>query len=134
MGGQAADSLSLVGSGRSGLRLALGREEWSVSEAETGSPAEIKQFRQRQIPRTVILGATAESRPLLEESYLRILAVFEPYAGSPAISSAAGGPCPTVKAVPRCLMEPPDCRTLKWGIGRNAGGKSGSIFSLSNQR
>jgi glutathione S-transferase len=56
-------------------------EEWSVSEAETGSPEEIEQFRQRQISRMVILGATAENKPLLEESYLRILAAFEPHVG-----------------------------------------------------
>ena len=56
-------------------------EEWSVSEAETGSAEEIDQFRQRQISRMVILGATSENRPLLEESYLRILAAFEPHVG-----------------------------------------------------
>jgi glutathione S-transferase len=56
-------------------------EEWSVSEAETGSAEEIEQFRQRQISRMVILGATAENKPLLEESYLRILAAFEPHVG-----------------------------------------------------
>ena len=38
-------------------------------------------FRQRQISRMVILGATAENKPLLEESYLRILAAFEPHVG-----------------------------------------------------
>src|SRR6266480_1784762 len=43
-------------------------EEWSVSEAETGSPEEIKQFRQRQISRMVILGATAENKPRLEDA------------------------------------------------------------------
>ena len=52
-----------------------------MSDAETGSPAEIEQFRQRQISRMVILGATAENTPLLEESYLRILAAFEPHVG-----------------------------------------------------
>ncbi len=56
-------------------------EEWSVSEAATGSTEEIEQFRQRQISRMVILGATAENKPLLEESYIRILAAFEPYVG-----------------------------------------------------
>ena len=56
-------------------------EEWSVSEAATGSAEEIEQFRQRQISRMVILGATAENRPLLEESYRRILAAFEPHVG-----------------------------------------------------
>ena len=30
------------------------------------------------------------------------------------VGTKTGGPCPTVKAVPRCLMKPPDCRTLKW--------------------
>jgi glutathione S-transferase len=56
-------------------------EEWSTSEAETGSLEEIEQFRQRQISRMAILGATAENRPLLEESYRRILAAFEPHVG-----------------------------------------------------
>jgi glutathione S-transferase len=56
-------------------------EEWSVSEAATGSAEEIEQFRHRQISRMVILGATAENRPLLEESYLRALAAFEPHIG-----------------------------------------------------
>lgn len=56
-------------------------EEWSVSEASTGSAEEIEQFRQRQISRMSILGATAENRPLLEESYRRILAAFEPHIG-----------------------------------------------------
>jgi glutathione S-transferase len=56
-------------------------EEWSVSDAVTGSAEEIEQFRQRQISRMIILGATAENRPLLEESYRRILAAFEPHVG-----------------------------------------------------
>lgn len=56
-------------------------EEWSVSDAETGSAEEIEQFRLRQISRMVILGATAENKPLLEESYRRILAAFEPHVG-----------------------------------------------------
>jgi glutathione S-transferase len=56
-------------------------EEWSVSDAATGSAEEIGQFRRRQISRMVILGATAENRPLLEESYRRILAAFEPHVG-----------------------------------------------------
>ena len=56
-------------------------EEWSVSDAVTGSAEEIEQFRQRQISRMIILGATAENRPLLEESYRRILSAFEPNIG-----------------------------------------------------
>jgi glutathione S-transferase len=56
-------------------------EEWSTSDAEAGSPEEIAEFRQRQISRMVILGATAENKPLLEESYRRILAAFEPHVG-----------------------------------------------------
>jgi glutathione S-transferase len=56
-------------------------EEWSTSEAETGSAQEIEEFRQRQISRMAILGATAENKPLLEESYRRILAAFEPHVG-----------------------------------------------------
>lgn len=56
-------------------------EEWSTSDAQTGSPGEIEQFRLRQISRMPILGATAENKPLLEESYRRILAAFEPHVG-----------------------------------------------------
>jgi glutathione S-transferase len=56
-------------------------EEWSTSEAATGSPEEIDEFRRRQIARMPILGATAENKPLLEESYRRILAAFEPHVG-----------------------------------------------------
>jgi hypothetical protein len=56
-------------------------EEWSTSDAEAGSREEIEQFRQRQISRMTILGATPENKPLLEESYRRILAAFEPHVG-----------------------------------------------------
>jgi len=56
-------------------------EEWSVSDAEAGSAEEIEHFRKRQISRMPILGATAENKPLLEESYHRILAAFEPHVG-----------------------------------------------------
>jgi glutathione S-transferase len=56
-------------------------EEWSTSDAATGSPEEIDEFRRRQISRMPILGATAENKPLLEESYHRILAAFEPHVG-----------------------------------------------------
>ena len=56
-------------------------QEWSVSSAETGSAEEIEQFRLRQISRMSILGATAENKPLLEESYHRMLAAFEPGVG-----------------------------------------------------
>ena len=56
-------------------------EEWSVSDAEPGSTEEIEHFRQRQVSRMSILGATAENRRLLEESYRRILAAFEPHIG-----------------------------------------------------
>src|SRR5262249_57104912 len=45
------------------------------------SPGEIEQCRQRQISRMPIRGATAENRPLLEESYRRMLAAFEPHVG-----------------------------------------------------
>jgi hypothetical protein len=54
-------------------------EEWSTSEAETGSRDEVEEFRRRQISRMPILGATDENRPLLEESYRRMLAAFEPH-------------------------------------------------------
>ena len=56
-------------------------EEWSVSDAAAGSVEEIEHFRKRQISRMPILGATAENKPLLEESYHRILAAFEPHVG-----------------------------------------------------
>src|SRR5215213_4950676 len=56
-------------------------EEWSVSEAKPGSPEEIEDFRRRQISRMAILGATAENKPLLEQSYRRILGAFEPHVG-----------------------------------------------------
>jgi glutathione S-transferase len=56
-------------------------EEWSVSSEEAGSAEEIEQFRLRQISRMSILGATAENKPLLEESYRRILRAFEPNVG-----------------------------------------------------
>src|SRR6202790_405269 len=56
-------------------------EEWSVSEAATGSPEEIEHFRQRQISRMPVLGATAENKLLLEQSYHKILAAFEPHVG-----------------------------------------------------
>src|SRR6202022_1158583 len=42
---------------------------------------EVKQFRRRQISPMPILGATAENKPLLEESYHRILEAFEPHVG-----------------------------------------------------
>jgi glutathione S-transferase len=56
-------------------------EEWSTSDAEAGSAEEIEQFRRRQISRMTILGATAENELLLEVSYHRILAAFEPHVG-----------------------------------------------------
>jgi glutathione S-transferase len=56
-------------------------EEWSTSETAIGSSEEIDEFRRRQISRMPILGATAENKPLLEESYFRILAAFEPHVG-----------------------------------------------------
>jgi glutathione S-transferase len=56
-------------------------EEWSTSEAESGSAEEVEQFRRRQISRMPILGATAENKPLLEASYHRILTAFEPHVG-----------------------------------------------------
>jgi len=56
-------------------------EEWSVSEAPPGSAEEIESFRQRQVSRMTILGATAANRPLIEESYRRMLDAFEPHVG-----------------------------------------------------
>ena len=56
-------------------------EEWSTSAAAAGSPEEIAEFRDRQIGRMTILGATAVNRPLLEALYLRILDAFEPHVG-----------------------------------------------------
>ncbi len=58
-----------------------GAEEWSVSDAPAGSAAEIESFRLRQVSRMPILGATAENRPLIEESYRRMLDAFEPFVG-----------------------------------------------------
>ena len=52
-----------------------------MSEAEPGSREEIEEFRRRQISRMPILGATAENRGLLEESYRRQLGAFEPHVG-----------------------------------------------------
>lgn len=56
-------------------------EEWSVADAGAGSAAEIESMRQRQMSRMPILGATDENRPLLQESYHRILQAFEPHVG-----------------------------------------------------
>ena len=56
-------------------------EEWSVSNSPAGSDAEIAEMRARQISRMPILGATAHNKPLLEESYLRMLDAFEPHVG-----------------------------------------------------
>ncbi len=56
-------------------------EEWSTSSAESGSAAEIAEFRARQVDRMAILGATAENKPMLEALYDRILAAFEPHVG-----------------------------------------------------
>lgn len=56
-------------------------EEWSVSGQPPGSAAEIEDFRQRQIGRMTILGATEANRPLLQESYRRTLLAFEPFVG-----------------------------------------------------
>jgi glutathione S-transferase len=56
-------------------------EEWSVSEAPPGSAEEIDSFRQRQVSRMTILGATEANRPLIEESYRRMLDAFEPHVG-----------------------------------------------------
>src|SRR5437870_3219450 len=52
-------------------------EEWSTSESEAGSAEEIEDFRRRQISRMAILGATAENKPLLEDSYHRMWAPFK---------------------------------------------------------
>ena len=46
-------------------------EEWSVSEAATGRRRGIEQFRQQADLAHGHLGATAENKPLLEQSYLR---------------------------------------------------------------
>jgi glutathione S-transferase len=56
-------------------------EEWSVFEEEAGSEAEREAMRLRQISRMPILGATAENKPFLEESYRRMLGAIEPHVG-----------------------------------------------------
>lgn len=56
-------------------------EEWSVADSAPGSADEVEFMRRRQISRMPILGATAENKPLLEESYRRFLAAFEPHVG-----------------------------------------------------
>src|ERR1700687_671909 len=56
-------------------------EEWSVSDAEPGSRKEIEHSPPRQISRMPVLGATAENKPLLEQSYHKILAAVEPHVG-----------------------------------------------------
>ena len=58
-----------------------GRAEMVDLRRGPGSAEEVDQFRRRQISRMSILGATAENKPLLEESYHRILAAFEPNVG-----------------------------------------------------
>jgi glutathione S-transferase len=69
-------------------------EEWSTSEASTGSSEEIDEFRRRQISRMPILGATAENKPLLEESYRRILASLADFAWFGQLSEMATDPTP----------------------------------------
>jgi hypothetical protein len=57
--------------------------------ARSGRPPKLRRVAQRKstsfaagkISRMPILGATAENKPLLEESYRRILAAFEPHVG-----------------------------------------------------
>jgi glutathione S-transferase len=56
-------------------------EEWGTSAAPPGSDAEVAEFRDRQIGRMEIIGATDEARALLEESYQRSLDAFEAGAG-----------------------------------------------------
>jgi glutathione S-transferase len=56
-------------------------EEWSVADSPRGGADEVEFMRRRQISRMPILGATAENRSLLEASYHRILAAFEPHVG-----------------------------------------------------
>lgn len=56
-------------------------EEWSVFTDEPGTEAEREAMRERQVGRMAILGATAENKPLLEESYRRMLGALEPHLG-----------------------------------------------------
>ncbi len=56
-------------------------EEWGTSASPPGSEAEIAEFRARQIARMAIIGAGAGTPALLEESYRRFLAAFEPHVG-----------------------------------------------------
>ena len=52
-------------------------EEWGTSASPPGSAAEIAEFRARQISRMTIIGATDQTRALLEETYRRIVDAFE---------------------------------------------------------
>jgi glutathione S-transferase len=56
-------------------------EEWAVFDEESGSEEEREAMRARQIARMPILGATAENKPFLEESYRRMLDAIEPHVG-----------------------------------------------------
>lgn len=56
-------------------------EEWGTSDGAPGSLDEIAQFRARQIGRMPTIGASDETRALLEESFARVLAAFEPHVG-----------------------------------------------------
>jgi glutathione S-transferase len=58
-----------------------GAEEWSVSEEGMNREQQVAHFRQRQISRMSILGATSENYPLLAASYERVLTACEPHVG-----------------------------------------------------
>ena len=76
---------SLSGIGQAGAIL-VGRGSLNQPLSESDLLRErvsnnIGEASDEQISRMAILGATAENKPLLEESYLRVLAAFEPHVG-----------------------------------------------------
>ena len=72
-------------------------------------------FASGQISRMVILGATAENKPLLEQSYLRMLDAFEPHVGmtSYLFGAAVAGRFRLVRAAQRDGDRPTPMRIMR---------------------